>query len=106
MRITGAIALEKVLMNIEGYDVVVVNLSMPIMDGLKAIKNLRDAGYRNPILVHSALELSYFKREVMDELFSGFSHKSKGVKGLINVLVDLVPYLAPHLEKGFVSRLE
>ncbi len=97
----GMIALEKVSSNIERYEVVVMDLNMPIMDGVEASKKLRDAGYRNPILVHSALQFRHFKGEVVGNLFSGFSHKNKGVKGLIKVLIELAPHLRPYLAKEF-----
>ena len=98
----GMIASEKVANNVKRYEVVVMDLNMPIMDGVEASKKLRDAGYKNPILVHSALQFRHFKGEVVGNLFSGFSHKSKGVKGLIKTLIDLAPHLLPYLAEEFV----
>ena len=50
--IHGKDALEKAIEN--DFDLIFMDIQMPIMDGFKATKELRKAGYKKPILALSA----------------------------------------------------
>jgi signal transduction histidine kinase len=65
----GRIALNK--MSVHRYDVVLMDIQMPEMDGFEAIKHIRALGYRTPIVALSAHAMTGDHEKALD---LGFSH--------------------------------
>ncbi|MDR3181764.1 MAG: response regulator [Planctomycetaceae bacterium] len=54
----GKIALDKVSANFDGYDVVLMDMQMPVMDGYEATFRLRQLNYKQPIIAVTAHALT------------------------------------------------
>ncbi|MDR3233495.1 MAG: response regulator [Planctomycetaceae bacterium] len=54
----GKIALDKVTANFDGYDVVLMDMQMPVMDGYEATFRLRQLDYKQPIIAVTAHALT------------------------------------------------
>lgn len=52
----GKIAIDKAISN--SYDVILMDMQMPILDGYEASKKLRDVGYKKPIIALTAQAMS------------------------------------------------
>ena len=80
----GKIALEKV--RLEKYDILLMDLQMPVMDGYEATAELRKLGVKTPII---ALTAHALKEERQHCLASGFDeHISKPVNR--NILITTI----------------
>lgn len=84
----GAIALEKIYKN--KYDVVLMDIQTPIMDGYETIAKLRNDGYKIPII---ALTAHALKEERTRSLAGGFNdHISKPING-----ISFIETIAQHI---------
>ncbi len=85
----GKIGVEKALAN--DYDVVLMDIQMPVMDGHQAVQTLREKNYAVPIV---ALTAHAMKEEVLRTRESGFTTflskpiKRKALVALISILTD------------------
>ncbi|RYZ80052.1 MAG: response regulator, partial [Proteobacteria bacterium] len=91
----GASGVEAALQN--HYDVILMDIQMPVMDGHEAARSLRLQGYSRPIV---ALTAHAMKEERLRAEQSGFSHfltKPIHRKSLIDLLeILLVTLTASH----------
>jgi PAS domain S-box-containing protein len=72
----------------DNFDIVVMDIQMPNLDGLEAVKRLRNKGYDKPVI---ALTAHAMKEDVQRSKDAGFSaHLSKPVssEALISVILD------------------
>ncbi|QEG22392.1 response regulator [Mariniblastus fucicola] len=69
----GEIAVQKV--NSEHFDVVLMDMHMPVMDGFEATKLLRKQGHRLPIIALTANAMAEDKKQCLDAGCSGFLAK-------------------------------
>ena len=88
--VNGAIALEKV--RHKNYDVVLMDIQMPVMDGYEAAAELRKVGYKRPIIALTA----YARQEERERcLSSGFNdHISKPINR--KALINSIAYFRSH----------
>ncbi len=72
----------------EGFDLAIVDMHMPRMDGLALARRIREAGHALPLILFSSLG----RREAGDEagLFAAFLHKPLHQSQLYDMLVGIV----------------
>ena len=58
-----------------GYDVVLMDVQMPVMDGISAVKRLRAEGYRNPVIALTAHAMKEERLRCLDAGFTDFLSK-------------------------------
>ena len=71
-------------------DLVVLDLSMPVMDGLQALPLLRDAAPNAKVVIFSGFESGTLGREALDIGADGYIEKGTGVGELIERLRSIV----------------
>ncbi|HVK60318.1 MAG TPA: PAS domain S-box protein [Bdellovibrionales bacterium] len=74
----------------EHYDIVFMDLQMPIMDGFKAVKILRDKGYRRPIVALTAHAMKGDRERVMESGFDNYLAKPVTKQSLADCLANYV----------------
>lgn len=72
------------------YDIVLMDLQMPVMDGREATKILRARGYTRPIVAWTAHALEHEKRMALEQGFSEFLTKPINKKDLLDTLRHFV----------------
>ena len=84
----GQVAVDRI--GRERFDLVLMDMQMPVMDGQTAVRLLRSQGCRLPIVALTANAMKGFEREIVDAGFDG--HLTKPIE--IDVLLgDLAPRL-------------
>ena len=80
----GAVALEKA----EGktYDLILMDMRMPVMDGIEATKRLRENGYTMPIIALTANAMPSDRKKCIDAGIDDFLSKPLRKSDLIRVL--------------------
>lgn len=81
---TGTEAVEKALTN--DYDIILMDMQMPGMDGIEATELLRDTGYTDPILALTANATLDIKQQCHDVGFDDFLSKPIEVESFFNTL--------------------
>lgn len=69
------------------YDVVLMDVQMPVMDGLTAVKRLREAGYKKPVIALTAHAMREERIRCLQAGFDDFLSKPVTRKDLINLLM-------------------
>ena len=69
----GQIALDRV--NAQAFDLVLMDMQMPVMDGQTATRKMREQGHQMPIVALTANAMKGFERELETSGFSGFLTK-------------------------------
>lgn len=85
----GAVAVEKATS--QRYDLLLMDMQMPVMDGFTATKILRDAGLRIPMLAFTANVMEQDRQRCMEAGCSGFLTKPINIDLLLATLADLLP---------------
>ena len=70
------------------YDVVLMDVNMPVMDGLTATRHLRKAGLKTPVIAVTAMALDSEKAKCIDSGCDSFLLKPIRRESLINVLAE------------------
>lgn len=70
------------------FDLVLMDIQMPIMDGYTATRNLRKAGFVKPIIALSAHAMSEVKQQCMAAGYTAYLTKPIKIKELIATIVD------------------
>ncbi|MDJ0848643.1 MAG: ATP-binding protein [Myxococcota bacterium] len=113
----GAVAVSKALEG--GFDLVLMDVQMPVMDGYTATARLREAGLEIPIFALTAHAMKGFERECLDAGFSGYLTKPVRIDQLLETLASQLggrrvevtsparakPALQPEAAAPVVSRL-
>lgn len=73
----------------ENYDVVLMDVQMPIMDGITAIERLRNAGYTTPVVALTAHAMKEERIRCLAAGFTEFLSKPVSREELIRVLIAL-----------------
>jgi CheY-like chemotaxis protein len=80
----GRVGADKALQ--EGYDAILMDMQMPVMDGFAATRLLRQRGVKVPIIALTANAMKGFEHEVMEAGCSGYLTKPVDIDGLIQTL--------------------
>ena len=74
----------------EHYDVILMDVQMPVMDGFTATATLRRRGVATPIFALTANAMKGFEQQCLDAGFSGYMTKPISIKGLVQTLAGLL----------------
>jgi PAS domain S-box-containing protein len=74
----------------ESYDVILMDMQMPVMDGFAATRLLRERGVKIPIIALTANAMKGFEQEVLDAGCSGYLTKPVDIDGLVQTLAALL----------------
>jgi CheY-like chemotaxis protein/anti-sigma regulatory factor (Ser/Thr protein kinase) len=75
----------------EGYDVVLMDVQMPIMDGITAVRTLRSSGYDTPIIALTAHAMKEEKIRCLEAGYTGFLSKPIQRAELVDALAKFRP---------------
>jgi PAS domain S-box-containing protein len=78
------------LMRAEAFDVVLMDMQMPVMDGYTATRTLRADGVKIPIFALTANAMKGFEKEVLDAGCSGLLVKPVDIDALMETLAALL----------------
>jgi PAS domain S-box-containing protein len=76
--------------NRERFDVILMDMQMPVMDGFTATRTLRQQGMKLPIFALTANAMKGFEREVLDAGCSGYLTKPVDIDLLLQTLGELL----------------
>ncbi|MEO8411590.1 MAG: ATP-binding protein [Propionivibrio sp.] len=82
----GQIALDRLAS--ESFDLVLMDMQMPVMDGEMATRILRERGFTLPIIALTANAMKGFERELVAAGFSGYQTKPINVDALLDDLAQ------------------
>lgn len=74
------------------YDLILMDLKMPIMNGYDATQIIRDFGYTKPIIAQTAYASIFDKSKVMSSGFDAYLTKPISRNGLLDVLSKLLEH--------------
>jgi PAS domain S-box-containing protein len=100
----GRIAVEKVITG--SFDLVLMDVQMPIMDGLTATRRLRAAGLQTPIVALTAHAMKGFEDELADAGFSGHIAKPIDLNLLVQTLGNYLAAEAVQLDACNLAPVE
>lgn len=73
-----------------GYDVVLMDIQMPVMDGYEAVAAMRSGGITLPIVALTANAMKGYEQKVISAGFSHYMTKPIDLDRLTNLLADLL----------------
>ena len=82
----GQVALDA--LQAEAYDLVLMDMQMPVMDGVTATRLIRERGLQIPVLALTANAMKGFEIRIQEAGFSGFHIKPLNIDGLLLDLAD------------------
>ncbi|MFK8114693.1 MAG: response regulator [Rubripirellula sp.] len=71
------------------WDVILMDMQMPVMDGYTATRKLREQGYDKPIIALTAHAMQHAEQECLDAGCSGFLTKPVDFDRLIAILAEI-----------------
>ena len=100
----GQVALD--LLSTSRYDIILMDVQMPVMDGFTAARMMRDLGIQEPIVALTANAMKGFEQECMDAGYSDYFTKPIDIDNFVNrlaVLLNAVPRDKSELASNSVS---
>ncbi len=82
----GQIAVDKAVAT--RYDVILMDMSMPVMDGYTATRTLRQKGHKTPIFALTAHAMAGFEKEVLAAGCTGYVTKPIDIDVLLGALAE------------------
>ncbi len=89
------------------FDILLLDIQMPKMDGITTITKLRENGNKIPILVLSAMNEETIIRQVIEGGCDGFILKDAGLEELIRsieTILDGVPYFGNSISQILLGK--
>lgn len=68
------------------FDLILMDLKMPIMNGFEATEKIRDLGFSNPIIAQTAYASIEDKSKISEGGFNGYLSKPINKKSLLEIL--------------------
>ncbi len=84
----GQIGVEKALA--ESFDVILMDIQMPVMDGFMATQAMREAGLQTPIIALTANAMKGFEQKCLDAGHTGYMTKPIDIDQLVAKLAELL----------------
>jgi len=72
------------------YDVILMDVNMPVMDGFTAAGKMREDGVQSPIIAMTANAMKGFEQECLNAGYSGYLAKPLDIDQFMRLMVDLV----------------
>jgi PAS domain S-box-containing protein len=94
----GLAGLEKARASL--YDVILMDVHMPVMDGFTATKTLRQEGLKKPIIAFTANAMKGFELQCLENGYSGYLTKPIDVDRFMELMADLLGGQLVHKETG------
>ena len=82
----GAIGVE--LANSDNYDLILMDIQMPVMDGFTAARTMRDKGLTLPIIALTANAMQGFEQQCLDNGYSGYATKPIDIDKLLAMVAN------------------
>jgi PAS domain S-box-containing protein len=89
------------------YDVVLMDVQMPVMDGFTATRNLRSRGYEAPIIALTANAMKGFEQECLDVGYSDYFTKPIDIDSFVSKLAEILgarPETAEQMAQHVVEK--
>jgi PAS domain S-box-containing protein len=87
------------------FDAVLMDIQMPVMDGITAAKRLRERGFVRPIIALSANAMQGAERECLDAGFTSFATKPIDIDTLVATLGEALGVEARRVQQSTGSEL-
>ena len=84
----GQVGVEKAVAG--HYDVILMDVNMPVMDGFTATKKLRQHGLKTSIIALTANAMKGFEQECLDAGYSGYCSKPIDIDRFMAQMADLL----------------
>jgi CheY-like chemotaxis protein/anti-sigma regulatory factor (Ser/Thr protein kinase) len=78
------------------YDLILLDIQMPVMDGYEAVKVLKESGYLGPVVALTAHAMKGFRERCLESGFSDYLGKPLSWTNLTQILVKFLPQIEPH----------
>jgi PAS domain S-box-containing protein len=72
------------------FDLVLMDMQMPVMDGYQATRRLRERGYAQPVFALTAHAMKGFEQTIMDAGCSGYLTKPIDIDGMLAEIAKLL----------------
>jgi PAS domain S-box-containing protein len=88
------------------YDIVLMDIQMPVMDGYQAVAKMRELQFQKPIVALTANAMKGFEQRVLDAGFSHYMTKPINLDKLTELLAELLGGVAeePSAEQSIVTQ--
>jgi CheY-like chemotaxis protein len=90
----GEVAVDLALARERPFDIILMDMQMPIMDGYEAAQRLREAGYRGPIIALTAHAMAGDRQRCLDAGCDEYVSKPIDRTTLLQTLAKCVPNTA------------
>ena len=84
--VNGKDALDKALQT--SFDIILMDVQMPVMDGFTAVKKMREGGLTCPVVALTAHAMKGFEKECFAAGYSGYQPKPIDIEKLIDSLAE------------------
>ncbi|MDJ0669334.1 MAG: ATP-binding protein [Desulfobacterales bacterium] len=74
----------------DNYDVILMDVNMPVMDGFTATRQLRKQGLETPIIALTANAMKGFERECLEAGYSDYFSKPIDINRFMKLMADLL----------------